>query len=169
MAAGWKVYKSSEPMNGNTLYVHIVDPVSAGQNYLETYKLISETFPAEVQDLYGKTKDAFVPGGLGRLNLTLVSALGGSVAVGSRSTQKGRRGGDPAPPFSRVPLCRRRSEREVGAGVEAVHLRLERRSHQREDAVVEAQAERPGDACISRRRRGWSTTCVSCRSSRRSR
>jgi hypothetical protein len=78
MAAGWKVYKSSEPMNGNTLYVHIVDPVSAGQNYLETYKLISETFPAEVQDLYGKTKDAFVPGGLGRLNLTLVTALGGS-------------------------------------------------------------------------------------------
>jgi len=76
MAAGWKVYKSSEPMNGNTLYVHIIDPVSAGQNYLETYKLISETFPAEVQDLYGKTKDAFVPGGLGRLNLTLVSALG---------------------------------------------------------------------------------------------
>ena len=76
MAAGWKVYKSSEPMNGNTLYVHIVDPVSAGQNYLETYKLISETFPAEVQDLYGKTKDAFVPGGLGRLNLTLVQALG---------------------------------------------------------------------------------------------
>ena len=63
---------------GNTLYVHIVDPVSAGQNYLETYKLISETFPAEVQDLYGKTKDAFVPGGLGRLNLTLVTALGGS-------------------------------------------------------------------------------------------
>ena len=78
MAAGWKVYKSGEPMSGNTLYVHIVDPVSAGQNYLETYKLISETFPAEVQDLYGKTKDAFVPGGLGRLNLTLVSALGGS-------------------------------------------------------------------------------------------
>jgi hypothetical protein len=76
MAAGWRVYKSSEPMNGNTLYVHIVDPVSAGQNYLETYKLISETFPAEVQDLYGKTKDAFVPGGLGRLNLTLVSELG---------------------------------------------------------------------------------------------
>jgi hypothetical protein len=76
MASGWKVYKSSEPMNGNTLYVHIVDPVSPGQNYLETYKLISETFPAEVQDLYGKTKDAFVPGGLGRLNLTLVQALG---------------------------------------------------------------------------------------------
>jgi hypothetical protein len=77
MAAGWKVYKSGEPMAGNTLYVHIIDPVAPGQNYLETYKLIAETFPNEVQDLYGKTKDAFVAGGLGRLNLTLVSALGG--------------------------------------------------------------------------------------------
>lgn len=76
MASGWKVYKSGEPMAGNTLYVHIIDPVAPGQNYLETYKLIAETFPNEVQDLYGKTKDAFVAGGLGRLNLTLVSALG---------------------------------------------------------------------------------------------
>ena len=77
MAAGWKVYKSADGMAGNTLYVHIVDPVAAGQNYLETYKLIAETFPQEVQDLYAKTKDAFVPNGLGRLNLTLVSHLGG--------------------------------------------------------------------------------------------
>lgn len=78
MAAGWKVYKSADGMSGNTLYVHIVDPVAPGQNYLETYKLINETFPQEVQDLYAKTKDAFVPNGLGRLNLTLVSHLGGS-------------------------------------------------------------------------------------------
>lgn len=76
MAAGWKIYKSADGMNGNTLYVHIVDPVAPGQNYLETYKLISEVFPSEVQDLYAKTKDAFVAGGLGRLNLTLVKALG---------------------------------------------------------------------------------------------
>jgi hypothetical protein len=76
MAGGWKVYKSADPMGGNTLYVHIVDPVSAGQDYLETYKLISEAFPTEVQDLYAKTKDAFAPNGLGRLNLTLVTALG---------------------------------------------------------------------------------------------
>lgn len=75
MAKGWKVYKSADPMGGNTLYVHIVDPVAAGQDYLETYKLISEAFPTEVQDLYAKTKDAFAPGGLGRLNLTLVTAL----------------------------------------------------------------------------------------------
>jgi hypothetical protein len=77
MAAGWKVYKSGDAMAGNTLYVHIVDKVSPGQDYLETYKLISEAFPTEVQDLYAKTKDAFAPNGLGRLNLTLVTALGG--------------------------------------------------------------------------------------------
>jgi hypothetical protein len=77
MAAGWKVYKSGDPMGGNTLYVHIVDKVSPGQDYLETYKLISEAFPTEVQDLYAKTKDAFAPNGLGRLNLTLVTSLGG--------------------------------------------------------------------------------------------
>ena len=75
-AAGWKVYKSADGMAGNTLYVHIIDPVAPGQNYLETYKLISETFPQEVQDLYAKTKDAFVPNGLGRLNLTLVAGMG---------------------------------------------------------------------------------------------
>ena len=100
MAAGWKVYKSGEPMTGNTLYVHIVDPVSAGQNYLETYKLISETFPAEVQDLYGKTKDAFVPGGLGRLNLTLVSALGGSVGRSRDLLKRGGVGETPRRPLS---------------------------------------------------------------------
>lgn len=77
MAAGWKVYKSADPMGGNALYVHIVDKVSPGQDYLEAYKLISEVFPSEVQDLYAKTKDAFAPNGLGRLNLTLVTALGG--------------------------------------------------------------------------------------------
>jgi hypothetical protein len=77
MAAGWKVYKSADPMAGNTLYVHIVDPVQANQDYLEAYKLISEVFPSEVQDLYAKTKDAFAPNGLGRLNLTLITAMGG--------------------------------------------------------------------------------------------
>jgi len=76
MAKGWKVYKSADPMNNNTLYVHIVDPVASGQDYLEAYKLISEVFPSEVQDLYAKTKDAFAPNGLGRLNLTLVTAIG---------------------------------------------------------------------------------------------
>ena len=113
MASGWKVYKSGEPMSGNTLYVHIVDPVSAGQNYLETYKLISETFPAEVQDLYGKTKDAFVPGGLGRLNLTLVVrarrllVFGAAPVAGRRLYTKRAAWGRPRAAFSLFPLCSR--------------------------------------------------------------
>jgi len=78
MAAGWKVYKSSDVAGPVVVYVHIIDPVAAGQNYIETYKLIYETFPTEVADLYAKTKDATVPSGINRLNLVLVTHLGGS-------------------------------------------------------------------------------------------
>ena len=78
MAAGWKIYKSPDPAGNVVVYVHIIDPVAAGQNYIETYKLIYETFPTEVADLYAKTKDATVPSGINRLNLVLVTNLGGS-------------------------------------------------------------------------------------------
>jgi len=78
MAAGWKIYKSSDVAGPVVVYVHIIDPVAAGQNYIETYKLIYETFPTEVADLYAKTKDATVPSGINRLNLVLVTHLGGS-------------------------------------------------------------------------------------------
>ena len=78
MAAGWKIYKSPDPAGNVVVYVHIIDPVAAGQNYIETYKLIYETFPTEVADLYAKTKDATVPSGINRLNLVLVNNLGGS-------------------------------------------------------------------------------------------
>jgi hypothetical protein len=77
-AAGWKIYKSPDAAGAVVVYVHIIDPVAAGQNYIETYKLIYETFPTEVADLYAKTKDATVPSGINRLNLVLVTHLGGS-------------------------------------------------------------------------------------------
>ena len=77
-AAGWKIYKSPDPAGNVVVYVHIIDPVAPGQNYIETYKLIYETFPTEVGDLYAKTKDATVPSGINRLNLVLVTHLGGS-------------------------------------------------------------------------------------------
>jgi len=77
-AAGWKIYKSPDPAGNVVVYVHIIDPVAPGQNYIETYKLIYETFPTEVADLYAKTKDATVPSGINRLNLVLVTHLGGS-------------------------------------------------------------------------------------------
>jgi hypothetical protein len=76
MAAGWKIYKSPDPAGNVVVYVHIIDPVAAGQNYIETYKLIYETFPTEVADLYAKTKDATVPSGINRLNLVLVTNMG---------------------------------------------------------------------------------------------
>jgi hypothetical protein len=78
MAAGWKIYKSPDTAGPVVVYVHIIDPVAAGQNYIETYKLIYETFPTEVADLYAKTKDATVPSGINRLNLVLVTHLGGA-------------------------------------------------------------------------------------------
>jgi hypothetical protein len=78
MAAGWKIYKSPDAAGAVVVYVHIIDPVAAGQNYIETYKLIYETFPTEVAVLYAKTKDATVPSGINRLNLVLVTNLGGS-------------------------------------------------------------------------------------------
>jgi hypothetical protein len=62
MAKGWKVYKYTPDPKAPApvaIYVHIVDPVVTGQDYLEAYKLISEVFPSEVQDVYAKTKDAF--------------------------------------------------------------------------------------------------------------
>jgi hypothetical protein len=74
MAAGWKVYKSGEPMNGNTLYVHIIEPAVAGQDYGETFKLIYEVFPSETNALFEKTKEAFAGGG--KLNLTLINDFG---------------------------------------------------------------------------------------------
>jgi len=78
MAAGWKIYKSPDAAGAVVVYVHIIDPVAPGQNYIETYKLIYETFPTEVADMYAKTKDATVPSGINRLNLVLVTHLGGS-------------------------------------------------------------------------------------------
>ena len=74
MAAGWKIYKSGEPMNNNTLYVHVIDPVATGQDYGEPFKLIYEVFPSETAALYEKSKDAFAGGG--KLNLSLVNDLG---------------------------------------------------------------------------------------------
>jgi hypothetical protein len=73
MAAGWKVYKYTPDPKAPApvaIYVHIVDPVVTGQDYLEAYKLISEVFPSEVQDLYAKTKDAFAPNPFNVLSLT---------------------------------------------------------------------------------------------------
>jgi hypothetical protein len=48
---GWKVYKASEPYQGSTLYVFVIDPAVAGADYSIT-RLLARAVPAEVQDLY---------------------------------------------------------------------------------------------------------------------
>lgn len=72
MAKSWKVYKAAEPMAGNTLYVHMIEPTAAG-DYANPLRIISEVFPTEVGDIYAKVKDGFVQTGL--LNLQPLSDL----------------------------------------------------------------------------------------------
>ena len=71
-AAGWKVFKSSEPAQGNAVYVMRIDPVVKGEEY-DITRLIAEVFPVEVQDLFVKYKDAFA--GRGVTELTKVLAM----------------------------------------------------------------------------------------------
>jgi hypothetical protein len=69
-AAGWKVYKMTEPANGNIMYLYFIDPTVPGADYTAT-KIIAETLPSEAQAIYEKIKDAFA--GQSLANLTLVA------------------------------------------------------------------------------------------------
>ena len=82
------------------VYVHIVDPVSAGQNYIETYKLIYETFPTEVAGSRCEDQGCDGAEGINRLNLVLVTNLGGS--------------------YSDCPACARARPGQCSGGVEAI-------------------------------------------------
>ena len=67
-AAGWKVFKALEPgPNGSVLYVFVMDPAVKGADYTIS-KILSEAFPAEVQEIYKLYNGAFV-GGQSLLNL----------------------------------------------------------------------------------------------------
>ncbi len=57
-AAGWKVFKSSQPAQGNAVYIFLISPVVKGQEY-DISRLIAEVFPVEVQEVFAKYKDAF--------------------------------------------------------------------------------------------------------------
>lgn len=62
-AAGWRVFKSEQMAQGNAVYIMRIDPVVKGQEY-DITRLIAETFPVEVQDLFQKYKDAFAGRGI---------------------------------------------------------------------------------------------------------
>jgi hypothetical protein len=58
-AAGWKIFKSSQPGPNNTaVYIFRIDPIVKGAEY-DITMLISEVFPVEVQEIFAKYKDAF--------------------------------------------------------------------------------------------------------------
>lgn len=71
-AAGWKVFKSPQMVQGNAVYVMRIDPVIKGEEY-DITQLIAEVFPVEVQDLFLKYKDSFA--GRGVTELTAVMSM----------------------------------------------------------------------------------------------
>jgi len=59
--AGWKVYKAAEPYEGSILYVFVIDPAVPGADYTIS-RILAQMYPAEVQDLYAKFRDAYASG-----------------------------------------------------------------------------------------------------------
>ena len=64
------MFKSSEPAQGNAVYVMRIDPVVPGEEY-DITRLIAEVFPVEVQELFVKYKDAFAGRGVTQLTRVL--------------------------------------------------------------------------------------------------
>ena len=78
-ATGWKVYKSSEGMGANALYVVVVDPVVKGAGY-DPLVIVNEILgkdagTPENQAMLKKYADAFA--GLNQLNMSPVMSMGG--------------------------------------------------------------------------------------------
>ena len=65
-AAGWKVYKGTQPFGGNIPYVVSLDPVVHRVEY-DPMRLIQETYPAEVDALFTKYREAYVGQAISRL------------------------------------------------------------------------------------------------------
>ena len=69
-AAGWKVYKSSQMAQGNAVYIFLIDPVVANEEY-DITRLIAEVFPVEVQDLFVKYRDSFAGRAISEVRLLM--------------------------------------------------------------------------------------------------
>ena len=72
-AAGWNVFKATQPVNGNVAYIMFINPVVKGQEY-DISRLIAEVFPVEVQEYFAKYKEAFA--GRGITPLTKLMSMG---------------------------------------------------------------------------------------------
>jgi hypothetical protein len=78
--SAWKIYKSSEAMGGNALYVVVVDPAAAGTEYNPIDVLFKTMTPEqqrapETQAMFKRFADAFA--GVNKLNLTPVGGGAG--------------------------------------------------------------------------------------------
>jgi hypothetical protein len=79
-AASWKVFRATEPgVDGSILYVFVIDPAVKGADYTIS-TVLAEAFPDEVHALYKQYAESYASG-QNVVNLTLVSALGGSQPV----------------------------------------------------------------------------------------
>jgi len=73
-AAGWRVFKQADPMaNGNILYIFMIDPVVKDADYTVS-RILSEVFPAEVQELF-KVYSACFAGGVTLANYQNVASF----------------------------------------------------------------------------------------------
>ena len=89
-AAGWKVFKSVEPgmplPDGTraVLYIFYIDPAVKDADYTIT-KILSESFPSEVQDLYNKLVACYPQqGGQSIVNLQLVGTMAAAPGAGGQ-------------------------------------------------------------------------------------
>jgi hypothetical protein len=78
-AAGFKVYKSTEPFGANALYVVFIDPAVAASDY-DLFQMLAKTMTPEemrapeTQEMWKKYVEAFA-GGLSKLSLTQLGGL----------------------------------------------------------------------------------------------
>ncbi len=71
--AGWKVFKSTEPVQGNIMYLFLLSPTVPEANYAISM-ILNEAVPAEVQALYEAFRGAY-HGGQSIMNLEPVAGF----------------------------------------------------------------------------------------------
>jgi len=72
-AAGWRVFKATEAVNGLALYVYFFDPTVVGADY-GIGKILADAFPEQAEQIW-KLYLSSVSGGGSLLNLTPVKPV----------------------------------------------------------------------------------------------